>query len=62
MSLFGLKPGDIVMSPKQYNALCHLMIERKSDSESIVTWNGIRVIISDNMPEKGWFIVPGAER
>lgn len=56
------KPDDIVMHPKQYNRLIELMRARKQGDKTQTTWNGVPVHVSNNMPEGGWFIVPGYDQ
>lgn len=61
-----LTPGTIVMHSTMLNEL-HPLIKirhkRIGNSEPVFDgyyWNGAPVMVSDALPERGWFVVPGA--
>lgn len=56
-------PGTVIMHTRQYNKLCDaglLRVRTATGREPEIFWNGVPLIRDDNMPESGWFIVPGA--
>lgn len=53
-----LKPGVIVMHPRQYNKLCGLMRVHLVRGRHETFWNGSPVVLDRDMPEAGWFAVP----
>lgn len=60
--LSGYKPGTIVMHTRQYNKLCDadlIRVRTATGRKPELFWNGVPLVINDNMPPGGWFIVPG---
>ena len=56
------KPGTVVMNPRQYNKLCDaglIRVRTATGRKPEYFWNDVPLVLSDNMPPDGWFIVPG---